>query len=580
MDADDLHGCCVRVEAAVPLVGLLGSTTFTPQPLQQRRKAQPFPVGDVVQRLGDVVQVGEQPLALRLREHALGQSPGGDRLVHGSDATRPEEVEPAADLLGDRVGEVVAAGVERRRRVPDEGTERDRTYTRCALLLECLEQRQPLVAGAPQQHVHLVGVDARDAPRPQGVAEQVDLLEALHQNRDVAGAHGPHPLTGVERGHGSRFLGGEQPGDVVGEVVGDARPQLADAELGHTGVGPDDAQPQRVRRRQPVEPAAGVVGLDRVHGDARVAQLGAVQEDLQRLDQRAVGAVIGGQRPAVRGRADGIEVAEHVATAEGVDGLLRVADEHEGGVLGEGAVEDAPLDRVRVLELVDENDLPALPHAVTRRSVVILERTGEALEQVVERQDAETLLATVELGPHRPAEADPRRGHAAFVGIGRPEHGLRVVDHLRGELARRRVAERWLVAAVGEPLQVEVVGDVDDELVEVLHQRHAGVGVAGDTERREHQLAELVRGRDRGAVEVGERVGDAPTAECDLVVSTRRQMLQQPTQLACRRRVGEGSLGLHELGAHAFAQLLAGGAAERDDEHLRERGHNLRRHSA
>ena len=37
-------------------------------------------------------------------------------------------------------------------------------------------------------------------------------------------------------------------------------------------------------------------------------------------------------------------------------------------------------------------------------------------------------------------------------------------------------------------------------------------------------------------------------------------------------RVGQGVLGLDELGAHALAQLLARRPAERDHEHLLERG--------
>ena len=41
-----------------------------------------------------------------------GQPVGHDRLVHGGDAAAAEQVEPAADALGDVVGEVVAAGVE------------------------------------------------------------------------------------------------------------------------------------------------------------------------------------------------------------------------------------------------------------------------------------------------------------------------------------------------------------------------------------------------------------------------------------------------------------------------------------
>ena len=54
-----------------------------------------------------------------------------------------------------------------------------------------------------------------------------------------------------------------------------------------------------------------------------------------------------------------------VGAAEGVDRLLGVADEHEGGaVAAEGGPHDVPLDRVGVLELVDERDLVAAAQAL------------------------------------------------------------------------------------------------------------------------------------------------------------------------------------------------------------------------
>jgi hypothetical protein len=71
-------------------------------------------MGDVVEDLTEVVQVGEEPLTVRTGQDAFGEATGPDRLVDRGDATRPEEVEPAADLFGDRVGQLVAAAVERR----------------------------------------------------------------------------------------------------------------------------------------------------------------------------------------------------------------------------------------------------------------------------------------------------------------------------------------------------------------------------------------------------------------------------------------------------------------------------------
>ena len=75
---------------------------------------------DVVEHLAEVVEVGQQPLPVGLRQHTRGQPVGGDRLVHGRDAPAAQHVQPATDALGDVVGQVVAPGVELLGRQPDE----------------------------------------------------------------------------------------------------------------------------------------------------------------------------------------------------------------------------------------------------------------------------------------------------------------------------------------------------------------------------------------------------------------------------------------------------------------------------
>ncbi len=56
-----------------------------------------------------------------------------------------------------------------------------------------------------------------------------------------------------------------------------------------------------------------------------------------------------------------------VGTAESVNRLLRIADEDQRLALGiEGTAHDVPLHGVGVLELVDENDIEALPQAGPR----------------------------------------------------------------------------------------------------------------------------------------------------------------------------------------------------------------------
>ena len=55
-------------------------------------------------------------------------------------------------------------------------------------------------------------------------------------------------------------------------------------------------QPQRGVDRRAAQPAAAVRGLDRVHRDPRVAQRGAAEHRVQRVEQRRVAAPVAGQR--------------------------------------------------------------------------------------------------------------------------------------------------------------------------------------------------------------------------------------------------------------------------------------------
>jgi hypothetical protein len=91
----------------------------------------------------------------------------------------------------------------------------------------------------------------------------------------------------------------------------------------------------------------------------------------------------------------GGEIGEDVGAAEGVDRLLRVADEEEGTacIRTEGA-EDGVLDGVGILEFVDEDRLVAGAQGVKEAGAILAgDGAGDFAEQVVVGAEIESRLA-------------------------------------------------------------------------------------------------------------------------------------------------------------------------------------------
>ncbi len=147
-----------------------------------------------------------------------------------------------------------------------------------------------------------------------------------------------------------------------------------------------------------------MVGVDGSDQNALVAQRGITEQGPQRVDQRGVGAKVAAERVHRVGVRGGPEVGEHVATAEGVDGLFRVADQDHRGVTGEGASQHVPLHRVGVLKLVYQHDLPTRAHPIASRAGFGLQHIGELGQQIVVTEDATGPFPGLHRGANRNRE--------------------------------------------------------------------------------------------------------------------------------------------------------------------------------
>ena len=239
-----------------------------------------------------------------------------------------------------------------------------------------------------------------DAGLPQRLGDEVGLRVGAHEHRLLR----PRPPGWPRQPDG--------PGDRDGlrSVVGVA--------LGRA------AARRRPGRRARREPAAGRLGGRR----RRREDLGRRPVAARELDD------LGRRPPAVD-----VEEEAGVGAVPPVDRLLRVADRRHVVAVAPPRLEQAELQRVHVLELVDEE--VAEPPALRRREgLVLLERPGDQREQVVEVDEAAATLAVLvagvdvgdQLGPQDGLA--PRLAHRGHVVVGRDHAGLGPLD-LGGQLA-------------------------------------------------------------------------------------------------------------------------------------------------
>ncbi len=246
---------------------------------------------------------------------------------------------------------------------------------------------------------------------------------------------------------------------------------------------------------------------DRVHGDALVAELGAPGEHLQGVDDGGVAAPVDpeGVHRARRRSRGGTSGCRRRGRRRSPASGRRSAP--AGRVAEKASLEHRPLHRVGVLELVDEDHVPARPHPLGRAEPSGLHRLREPGQHVVEGEDARLgACARRPRRARRSANDDQRpclgpratpggrmracgfstRGAAALRAARKPTAGRRRARRSARGSGRRRPRRRAPQMS--------------------SRSSSRGVGVAGDAERAQHRVAELVGGRDRRGVVVRDRV--------------------------------------------------------------------------
>ncbi len=312
------------------------------------------------------------------------------------------------------------------------------------------------------------------------------------------------------------------------------------------------------------------VARDPAVGDALVPELAAGEEGVVGLDEAAVAPPVDREGGLGGGLVGGFEVGEDVGAPKGVDGLLRVADEHEGRPpRAEGPPHDLPLHRVGVLELVDEDDRVAVlqPGARRRAAHGVGQGVAQPDEDVVVGEDLGEALAPVELAADCLCEAATDRPAVAVLAERRHDGRRRVLQHLPPDVEGLAAGEHEVVGPSPEAADVEVVDDFLQEVVGVLDEGDVAFHVARRPEPGEDLHAETVGGFDGGGVEIGDRLREPLVSQRHLLLGAGGQQAAEVVvggdAGACRRqRLG----GLQQSLSHPLAQLARRHAGEGHDQ--------------
>ena len=262
------------------------------------------------------------------------------------------------------------------------------------------------------------------------------LLPAVEQGGDFTGTGGGQ-LLAIDRA-GQRLLGRQVP-DVQRRYC-----LIIDAQDFFAPLGLDGQERHRV---------VAIFFPEQKRPAPRLARLGTVEYMVHGTDHAMARTEVGAQgMQAASGGLTGAQVGVDVGAAEGVDRLLRVADQEQtavGAVVFNAvdALEDPVLHRVGVLEFVDQRHRELLADQGRQAlAAIALQRRIQAQQHVVEAHFRATALFFFE------ARTDPMGGVLQHGGIGRRqaiETGLEPGHRVQARMIRRCALLPGFCHAVG-----------------------------------------------------------------------------------------------------------------------------------
>ncbi len=374
--------------------------------------------GGLLQQLGQVQQVGQHPLAIVLPHQALRQAEVlQQQAQHRQHALALPALAIAAKLhdatLPAALIEVEALQLAQwqAQRGAGQGRAQRAILIRLGAGAQPQQQVTRLLSG--EYRILVRQVNAAHPARAQLTANRLRLAEVTHQHGDV---------TGLQR---AQFTAAQEAGLLLLPLV-EQRDDLTRGgtrQRFHVGL----LRQRLLRAQVPQCQRRLLLALDRPAflaplrtdlderqiitqqegAGAGLTSLRCQEQRIDRIDHGLAGAEVGFQVVvAPMGRAACAQVGVNVGAAEGIDGLLGVTDHEQPAVLAVGldlveGVEDAVLQRIGVLELVDHRDRElATDDLGQARPVLALQGDIEAGEHVVEAHLGALAFLPVETRVH------------------------------------------------------------------------------------------------------------------------------------------------------------------------------------